>query len=269
MLHEETQKKRNGREDRRLVEFEVHGIVPCAPTKSYSRAAFHSPQEAAHEAEHMVQWKHAQQCVVLRERKHTAPIISSCQKTPVCQDDSLAARRGAGSKEEDVAALDRRIGGLCPRRDPVSEIRSQLFHQVRIAAPENVNVRLPDLLLQKSVSGIFIKKNGLQSCDSGSEDRLDTVEGAVAQNAETGHSESAHLFSACEHRRREIGSALLYRRTVFFIDKKRPVRIIMREEPESLRETIKFGGKCFSLHRSSIAFFNKECAKMHQMLMNI
>ena len=173
------------------------------------------------------------------------------------------------SKEEDVAALDRRIGGLCPRRDPVSEIRSQLFHQIRIAAPENIDIGLPDLLLQKSAVGVLIQKNGLQSCDGGCEDRLDAVKGTVAQNAQTGHSKSAHLFGARKYRRRKIGAALLYRRSAFFINKKRPFRIIMREESESLRETIKFRGKCFSLHRSSIAFFNKECAKMHQMLMNI
>ena len=204
----------------------------------------------------------------MRERKHTAPIISSCQKTPVCQDDSLAARRGAGSKEEDVAALDRRIGGLCPRRDPVSEIRSQLFHQIRIAAPENIDVRLPDLLLQKSVGGVLIQKNGLQPCYSGSEDRLDTVEGAVAQNAETGHSESAHLFSARKHRCSEICPALPCRLTVFFINKDCPVRVILCERSEDLCETIKFWGKCFSFHSSSIAFFNKGCVKLHQMLMN-
>ena len=175
------------------------GIVPCSPPESHRGAALHSPQEAADEAEHMVQGKYTQKCIVLRERQHTAPVVSSGQKTPVCQDDSFAARRGAGSKKEDIAALDRRIAAFCPRRDPVSEIRGQFFYQIRIAAPENIDVRLPDLLLQKSVGGVLIQKNGLQPCYSGSEDRFDTIEGAVAQNAQTCHSESTHLFGAGEY----------------------------------------------------------------------
>ena len=268
MLHEETQKKRNGRKDCRLIEFEVHGIVTCAPPKGYRRAAFHSPQEAAYKTEHVIEGKHAQQCIVRRERQHTTPIVSGGQQTPVCQNDSLAACGSAGCEEQYIAAFAGRIAALCPRRDPLSEIGGQFFYQVRIAAPENVNVSLPDLLLQKSVSGIFIKKNGLQSRDSGSEDRLDTVEGAVAQNAETGHPERAHLFCARKHRLREIGSALSDRRTVFFINKDCPVRVILCERSEDLCETIKFWGKCFSFHSSSIAFFNKGCVKLHQMLMN-